>query len=224
MLPDLRFVFGAMLAIAVLATAGYGLAIAIQLRHDAHGSLEPVQGVAYAASAEANRFRDLESAPRLGSAARRLAAPVGHVGLEAPPTASSESPVKPHERAAASPAEHAEEEATADPPAQAAPAPTAVEAPRAEPTTSAEETKIAPTEVVPEAARTGPPAEPDPAVTAPAVESRTDEAPAQSGTALRPAQDSTPAASPAQQIHHKSHSRKARAQRPPPAAQPRASR
>src|SRR5215471_12864778 len=101
MLPDLRFAFGAMLAIATLAKAGYGLAIAIQLRHDAHSWLDPVQGLAYAAPAEANRFRGLESAPRFGSAARRLAEPVGHVGLEALPTVSSESPAKPDERAAA---------------------------------------------------------------------------------------------------------------------------
>jgi hypothetical protein len=220
MLPDLRFVFGAMLAIAMLATAGLGLAISIQLHHDAHGSLDPAQGLAYAAPAEANRFRDLRSAPRFGSAARRLEEPVAHVGLEAPPTVSSQSLVKPDERAAASPTEHAEEELTADSPAQPAPAPPA-EAPRAKLPTSAEETQIAPTEAVPEAARTGtPPAEPDPVATAPSAETRKNDAPA----SAHPVQDPAPAASPAQSIHRKSHPGKARLQRPAPAVQPPASR
>jgi hypothetical protein len=72
MLPDLRFVFGATLAIAMLAVAGFGFAISSQLLHQARvGSLEPTQSLAYAGRAEDNPFYDPDSALRFTKALTR---------------------------------------------------------------------------------------------------------------------------------------------------------
>jgi hypothetical protein len=222
MLPDLRFVFGAALALAMLGTAGFGLAISVRLLHDAGmASLEPTQSLAYAAPAQENPFRDIDSAPRFAGAAGR---PEEHAEVEAAPPAASESRVKPDEPAAASPPEHAEEEPTAEKPAEAAPARTAEAAP-AEPTATAGESKIAPGDAAAEAARTSAaPADPERLTTAPAVaptaESRRDkDPPAQLETNLHAAQNPAAATTPARRLHRKPHSRLARVQRPAPAEQ-----
>jgi hypothetical protein len=65
MLPDLRFVLGASLAIAMLAVAGFGLAISTQLLHEARMSpVESTQSLAYAGQAEDNPFYDPNSVLR----------------------------------------------------------------------------------------------------------------------------------------------------------------
>jgi hypothetical protein len=230
MLPDLRFVFGAALALAMLGTAGFGMAISIRLLHDAQmTSLEPTQSLAYAAPAQENPFRDIENAARFASAAGRPEEPVAQAGLEAPGAGESASSPTPEERAAASPPEHAEDGAAADKPAEAAPARTAEAAPAepaptrsaepgpAERSPPAEESKIAP----PEAARTGtpPPAEPErvasASAVAPAAETRKDADPrGQLETDLHVTQNPAPATVPARRLHRKPHPRIARVPRP----------
>jgi hypothetical protein len=234
MLPDLRFVFGAALAFAMLGTAGFGMAISIRLLHDAQmASLEPPQSLAYAAPAQENPFRDIENAARFAGAAGRPEEPVAQAGLEARGAGESASSPSPEERAAASPPEHAEEGAAADKPAEGAPAPTS-EAALAEPaptrsaepaptgrTPPAEESKIAPPEAAAEAARTGtlPPPEPERVATAPTVapaaESRKDaDPPGQLETDLHATQNPAPATAPARRFHRKPHPRIARVRRP----------
>jgi hypothetical protein len=222
MLPDFRFVFGAALAFAMLGTAGFGLAISVRLLHDADmASIEPTHSLAYAEPVQENPSRDIDSAPGFAGAA---GGPEDHAGLEASPPPASGSPGNPDERVAASPPEHAEEEATAGKPAETASARTAEAAP-AEPTPAAEESKIAPPDAAAEAARTGTPfPDPERLATAPALvpaaESRKGEdPPAQLETDLQATPASASATTPVRPVHRKPRPRLARVQRPAPAEQ-----
>jgi hypothetical protein len=222
MLPDFRFVFGAALALAMLGTAGFGLAISVRLLHDADmASIKPTHSLAYAEPLQENPLRDIDGAPGFAGAAGR---PKDHAGLEASPPPASGSPGKPDERAAASPPEHATEEATADKPAETASARTA-EATSAEPAPAAEESKIAPPDAAAEAARTGTPLpDPERLATAPALvpaaESRKGEdPPAQLETDLQATPAAASATTPLRPVHRKPRPRLARLQRPAPAEQ-----
>ena len=66
MLPDFRFVIGALLAIAVLGIAGFGLAVSVKLVHQAQLSpLEESRSLAFAGRAEWNQFYEPERTRRI---------------------------------------------------------------------------------------------------------------------------------------------------------------
>jgi hypothetical protein len=72
MLPDFRFVIGAILAIAVLGIAAFGLTTAVRLSHEAKvGPLEPMRSVAFDERADWNQFSDPELARRFDVLARQ---------------------------------------------------------------------------------------------------------------------------------------------------------
>src|ERR1700722_1029910 len=65
MLPDFRFAIGAILAITMLGVTGFGLAMSVQLMHEARvGSFDASRSLAFAENAERNRFYDPEAARR----------------------------------------------------------------------------------------------------------------------------------------------------------------
>jgi hypothetical protein len=113
MLPDFRFVLGAMLAIALLAVAGLGLVTSVQLVREAHmGPLEDQRSLAFAGhAAERNPFYDPDSARRFEGLAGKIDGPVAPARLEtpaetspvAPIIAPSIAPLSPEERTASIP-------------------------------------------------------------------------------------------------------------------------
>jgi hypothetical protein len=72
MLPDFRFVIGAILAITVLGIAAFGLATAVRMSHDAKvGPLEAMRSLAFDERADWNQFSDPELARRFDVLARQ---------------------------------------------------------------------------------------------------------------------------------------------------------
>src|ERR1700691_1184051 len=65
MVPDFRFALGAILAISMLGVTGFGLAMSVQLMHEARvASFDASRSLAYADQAEPNRFYDPDAARR----------------------------------------------------------------------------------------------------------------------------------------------------------------
>jgi hypothetical protein len=111
MLPDFRFVLGAILAIAVLAVTGLGLVASVRLVHEARlGPLEDGRSLAYAGHPEWNQFYDPDGARRFEGLAGRPEAPVAEArpdpAAEASPALAppAVAPVSCEERTASIPA------------------------------------------------------------------------------------------------------------------------
>jgi hypothetical protein len=65
MLPDFRFAIGAILAITMLGVTGFGLAMSVQLMHEARvGSFDASRSLAFADNADRNQFYDADAARR----------------------------------------------------------------------------------------------------------------------------------------------------------------
>jgi hypothetical protein len=110
MLPDSRFVLGAILAIALLAVAGLGLVTSVQLVHQARmGPLEDSRSLAYAGHAEWNQFYDPDGARRFEGLAGKTEGPLAGARRETPDETSPVIvPVDPEERTASLPANRLE--------------------------------------------------------------------------------------------------------------------
>jgi hypothetical protein len=129
MLPDLRFAFGATLAIAMLAVAGFGLAISTQLLHEARvSSLESTPSLAYAGQAENNPFYDPQSALRFTKALGKPDEPTAQAQPAKPPEPIPAPPAVPDEPAAV-PADRTETSTAGNKAAEPAPAPAAETSP-----------------------------------------------------------------------------------------------
>ena len=95
MLPDFRFLIGAVLATGMLGVAGFGLATAVRLSHEARvGPPDASQSLAFNDRADWNQFSDPELARRFELLARRAdeadaAAANDAVVANAPPAAAS---------------------------------------------------------------------------------------------------------------------------------------
>jgi hypothetical protein len=91
MLPDFRFAFGAMLAIAVLAVSGLGLATSVQLMHAARiDPIEEARSLAFAGHAEWNQSYHPAGAQRFGGLADNPRADVRpDTAAESPPISSA---------------------------------------------------------------------------------------------------------------------------------------
>jgi hypothetical protein len=72
MLPDFRFLIGALLATGMLGVAGFGLATAVRLSHEARvGPSEATRSLAFDDRADWNQFSDPEPARRFAHLARQ---------------------------------------------------------------------------------------------------------------------------------------------------------
>jgi len=237
MLPDLRFAFGAMLAIAMLAVAGFGLAISSQLLHEARvSSLEPAPALAYAGQAKNNPFYDPDSAMRftraLGQPDEATALPPVATPPEpipAPPTIPDESAAVPVHRAeastagaeAAEPAPAPATEPTPTPAAETSPTPTPAPSQETKPPeateTSAPSDNPKPPEATREAAGDGArPVEPEAVANAPAASPGTDIRKAEDAqpSVGNPAESAPPPAPAAKPVHRRPRPRVARARQP----------
>jgi hypothetical protein len=105
MLPDFRFVLGAVLAIALLAVAGLGLVSSVQLVREAHmGPIEDSRSLAFAGHAGWNQFYDPEGARRFEGLAGKSEIPAAQARLETPPeVAPVAAPLGAQERTASLP-------------------------------------------------------------------------------------------------------------------------
>jgi hypothetical protein len=91
MLPDFRFVLGAILAVALLAAAGLGLVTSVKLAQEARlDPIEDARSLAFAGHAQWNQFYDPEGARRFEGLAGK--APVAEAPLEAPAEISEIAP------------------------------------------------------------------------------------------------------------------------------------
>ena len=92
MLPDFRFVLGAILALTMLAVGGLGLVTSVRLVREAHmAPLDESRSLAFAGHAEWNQFYDPDAARRYEALAGKTEAPVAEARLEPP----AETPVPP---------------------------------------------------------------------------------------------------------------------------------
>jgi len=83
MLPDFRFVLGAILAIALLAVAGLGLVTSVKLAQEARmNPIEDARSLAFAGHAQWNQFYDPDGARRFEGLGGK--APATEARLEAP--------------------------------------------------------------------------------------------------------------------------------------------
>jgi hypothetical protein len=113
MLPDFRFVLGAILALTMLAVGGLGLVTSVRLVREAHmAPLDESRSLAFAGHAEWNQFYDPDAARRYEALAGKTEAPVAEARLEPP----AETPAPP-ETAPPAIAQPAPEEQTAALPA-----------------------------------------------------------------------------------------------------------
>jgi hypothetical protein len=95
MVPDLRFVLGAVLALAVLAVAGLGLATSVQLMQEAQlNPVEDARSLAFAGHPEWNQFYDPAGARRFAGLADNTDGPVAQ---ERPEAAAEAAPIAPPE-------------------------------------------------------------------------------------------------------------------------------
>jgi hypothetical protein len=93
MLPDFRFVLGAILAIALLAVAGLGLVSSVQLVREAHmGPLGDARSLAFVGHAERNQFYDPDSARRFAGLPGTAETPVAPARLETPAEIATVAP------------------------------------------------------------------------------------------------------------------------------------
>src|SRR3984893_2467901 len=77
MLPDFRFVLGAILAISMLAVAGLGLVTSVRLLHEAQmNPREDQRSLAFAGHAEWNQFYDPDGARRFEGLAGKTEGPL----------------------------------------------------------------------------------------------------------------------------------------------------
>jgi hypothetical protein len=136
MLPDFRFVLGAILAIALLAVAGLGLVTSVQLVHEARlVPLEDSRTLAFAGHAEWNQFYDPDGARRFEGLAGKTEGPAqletpAETPVIAPTIALLIAPSDPEARTAGIPpsgleADLAHEDITQDKTPQTAPPPMA---------------------------------------------------------------------------------------------------
>jgi hypothetical protein len=85
MLPDFRFVLGAILAISMLAVAGLGLVTSVRLMHEAQmNPREDQRSLAFAGHAEWNQFYDPDGARRFEGLAAKTEDPLAQARLETP--------------------------------------------------------------------------------------------------------------------------------------------
>jgi len=90
MLPDFRFVLGAILAIAMLAVAGLGLVTSVRLVREARWTpLEDARSLAFAGHAEWNQFYDPDSARRFEGSAGKTETPAAEAQLGTPAETSA---------------------------------------------------------------------------------------------------------------------------------------
>jgi hypothetical protein len=93
MLPDFRFVLGAILAITLLAVAGLGLVTSVRLVQEARISpIEDARSLAFAGHAEWNQFYDADGARRFEGLAGKTEGPATEAGLETPAETSVIAP------------------------------------------------------------------------------------------------------------------------------------
>ena len=91
MLPDFRFVLGAVLAIALLAAAGLGLVTSVRLAQEARmNPIEDARSLAFAGHAQWNQFYDPDGARRFDGLGGK--APATQARLEAPAENSEIAP------------------------------------------------------------------------------------------------------------------------------------
>ena len=110
MLPDVRFVLGAFLAIAVLGVAGLGLVTSVQLVREAHMvPLEDTRSLAFSGHTEWNQFYDPDAARGFGGSGSKAENPVAAARLQTPEaTSPAIAPAGPAERTASIPANRIE--------------------------------------------------------------------------------------------------------------------
>jgi hypothetical protein len=95
MLPDFRFVLGAILALAMLAVSGLGLVTSVQLVREAHmGPLVESRSLAFAGRAEWNQFYDPDAGRRFEELAGKVEAPLAQARLEPPAETSALAPAE----------------------------------------------------------------------------------------------------------------------------------
>jgi hypothetical protein len=91
MVPDFRFVLGAILAIALLAVAGLGLVTSVRLVQEAHiNPIEDARSLAFAGHAQWNQFYDPDGARRFEDLAGK--APATEARLETPADTAEMAP------------------------------------------------------------------------------------------------------------------------------------
>jgi hypothetical protein len=114
MLPDFRFVLGAILAITLLAVAGLGLVTSVQLLRQAQMiPLEAQRSLAFAGHAGWNQFYDPDGARRFEGLAGKTEGEVAQARLETPTETAAIAPaviapVSPEERTASIPPSRAD--------------------------------------------------------------------------------------------------------------------
>jgi hypothetical protein len=112
MLPDFRFVLGAILAITLLAVAGLGLVTSVRLVQEARiNPIEDARSLAFAGHAQWNQFYDPEGARRFEDLAgktpateARLETPAETAEMAPPVAAAAVPPEAPQEQTASLPA------------------------------------------------------------------------------------------------------------------------
>jgi hypothetical protein len=95
MLPDFRFVLGAILAISMLAVAGLGLVTSVRLLHEAQmNPREDQHSLAFAGHAEWNQFYDPDGARRFEGLGGKTEGPLAQARLETPAETSAIAPAE----------------------------------------------------------------------------------------------------------------------------------
>jgi hypothetical protein len=141
MLPDFRFVLGAILAISMLAVAGLGLVTSVRLLHEAQMSpREDQRTLAFAGHAEWNQFYDPDGARRFEGLAGKTEGPLAQARLETPAEPSAIAPpviapVSPEERTASIPPSRVDSDIAPNPAEDRTPE---ADPPHADPAQSAE--------------------------------------------------------------------------------------
>src|SRR3954471_15263549 len=119
MLPDFRFVLGAVLAMTVLGVTSFGLVAAARLTHQGKvAPLEPAPSTAFNDRPNWNQFNDAESARRCDDLARKADAALTAAERAAARPASATQPIAPDDTA--------EERAGDQPPLDLTPPPVVV--------------------------------------------------------------------------------------------------
>ena len=171
MLPDFRFVLGAILAIALLAVAGLGLVTSVRLVQEAR--LDPVEdarSLAFAGHAQWNQFYDPDGARRFEDMAGK--APATEARLETPAETAEMPPPVPAPAPAAVPPETPQEQTDSLPAREPNPVIGAVDAPSiaADKQTASDPPPTDPAQLPETAADVNAAAPPAPAAAAPAPE------------------------------------------------------
>jgi hypothetical protein len=128
MLPDFRFILGAILAITLLAVAGLGLVTSVRLVQEARISpIEDARSLAFAGHAQWNQFYDPDGARRFEDMAGKT--PATEARLETPAETAEMPPPVPAPAPAAVPPEPPQEQTASLPARQPDPIIGAVDAP-----------------------------------------------------------------------------------------------